>query len=194
MPKDLCFLDCETTGLDPTTHEIIDIAAIRVSHDLQELKRVQCFVSPQFPERASPEAAALTGFSPARWRALDPVPLAEALDRITPCVEGAELIGQFVRFDEQFLRAAFSSSQRKPCWSSITHDLITLALPFSAALPNRRLPTLCAAFGVSLVSPHRALCDVSAALEIARKLIPAYRALSASLLDPRAVSALSSPP
>lgn len=186
MPKDLCFIDCETTGLDPHHHEIIDVAAVRVTHDLTEIRRAHCLVMPQHPDRASPEAAALTGFSVAAWQAHTPPPLSlsGALDLIAPCVEGAELIGQFVRFDEQFLRAAFMATGRKPTWSSITHDLITLTLPFAPALPNRRLPTLCAAFGVPLVSPHRALCDVTAALEIARKLIPAIRQLSGALLAP----------
>ncbi len=185
MPKDLCFVDCETTGLDPHFHELIDVAAIRVSPDMTVLQRVHCFVMPQHPERASPEANALTGFSPEHWQTLSPSPLSlpDALDALSPALADAELIGQYVRFDEQFLRPAFLSLSRKPPWSPISHDLITLPLPFHQLLPSRRLPALCQAFNIPLPIPHSALCDVNATFEIARKLLQQYKHCAASILS-----------
>ena len=53
----LVFVDVETTGLDETRHEIIEIAVIRGSQTYH--RKVQ----PQHIETASPRALEINGFS-----------------------------------------------------------------------------------------------------------------------------------
>lgn len=66
--KDLCFLDVETTGALFGHHEIIDIGAIRT--DFAGLEKKGSWtrrVRPRHPERVSPRAREVNGFSEQEW-------------------------------------------------------------------------------------------------------------------------------
>ena len=66
--RDLCFVDCETTGPVFGYHEIIDIGAVRTSPDgSQIIGAWERRVKPSFPGRVTEFAVALTGFDPAAW-------------------------------------------------------------------------------------------------------------------------------
>lgn len=55
----LCVIDCETTGLDPNWHEIIQICILALDSNLRPRRDVMPFyieMIPESPERASPEA------------------------------------------------------------------------------------------------------------------------------------------
>src|SRR5271156_5348456 len=53
----LYVLDTETTGLDSTTHEIIELSIYRINDNRQQT----WFIRPQFPERSSPDALRING-------------------------------------------------------------------------------------------------------------------------------------
>ena len=54
---DLCFVDVETTGLDPVRHELIELAAVRVDrHTLEPLDHVSVKVRPERLADADPKA------------------------------------------------------------------------------------------------------------------------------------------
>jgi len=75
----LAHVDVETTGLDPAFHEMIDIGAIYTDLDGKELGRFYVRILPDHPERLSPGAAAVNGFSVGYWKAHGAVPEAEAV-------------------------------------------------------------------------------------------------------------------
>lgn len=74
----LAIIDVETTGLDPAHHEMVDLGVIYADLDGKELGRLFLRIMPGNPDRLSPGAAAVNGYSEDRWRELGAVSEAEA--------------------------------------------------------------------------------------------------------------------
>ncbi len=91
-PTIIAIVDVETTGLDPSHHEMVDLGALYVRPDGQELGRFFVRIHPPHPERLDPGAAAVNGYSPARWRTLG-------------AVDEAEAVRQWRAFHDQMARA-----------------------------------------------------------------------------------------
>lgn len=81
VPAIIALVDVETTGLDPTHHEMVDLGAVYVRHDGEVLGRFFVRILPPHPERLDAGAAAVNGFDLARWRAGNAVDEAEAVRR-----------------------------------------------------------------------------------------------------------------
>ena len=77
----LALIDVETTGLDPDTHEMIDIGAIYIEADGRELGRFFVRIQPRHPERLDPGARAVNGYGVERWQALQALGPADAVGR-----------------------------------------------------------------------------------------------------------------
>ncbi len=92
-PTIIAIVDVETTGLDPSHHEMVDLGALYVRPDGQELGRFFVRIHPPHPERLDPGAAAVNGYSPARWRTLG-------------AVDEAEAVRQWREFHDQMARAS----------------------------------------------------------------------------------------
>lgn len=78
----LAFVDVETTGLTPGYHEMIDIGVVLTDLDGEEIDRLFLRIMPEHPERTSPEAAAVNGFSVERWRENDALATGAAVEEI----------------------------------------------------------------------------------------------------------------
>lgn len=95
--RDLCFIDTETTGSRIGYHELIEVAAIRTSPDGRIPKGEWCAkILPEFPERITPFARGLNGFSPGKWR--DALP------------SSPNLWGSFVNFASQCIPVCHNPS------------------------------------------------------------------------------------
>lgn len=174
---DVCFVDVETTGLDPARHELLEVAAVRVSGDLRELKGgLWCQVRPTHIETAEPEALAICGYDPAKWAHADE--LGHTLERLARLMQGATLAGHKVDFDESFVRAGFASlGLAMPEIGHYRLDTVSLAYPLLAAgvVPDLRLTTLTNTLGIPHEHAHTAWSDVNACLELARVLAASMR-------------------
>lgn len=170
-PRDLVFLDVETTGLDPAQHEILEVAAIRVTHDLQHIRTFAAKVAPTRLHTASPEALAINGYDPAAWT--HALTLADALDALWPLLDGAIPAGHNIGFDLGFLEAAAASTGRSPLPTDY-HRLDTASLGWlcvtSGESTSWSLSPVCEALGVRRTEEHRALADAQASLEVARRV------------------------
>ena len=170
----LAFIDVETTGLDPTRHEIVEIGVVRVRGDtLAEIDRTDVRIRPQHLDRADPSALALNGYSEGAWE--NATDLAEALDFVAPLLGGAIMAGHNVSFDRGFLDASWSrTGVRPPEMDHHVLDTATLAWPLLAAglVDSLSLRDVCGRLGVSLEEPHRALADAFRSLEVARRILP----------------------
>lgn len=104
--RDLCFIDTETTGVQFGYHEIIDIAAIRTSPDAKTvLGEWKTRLSPQWPERITPGAQKITGFSVAEW-ALSPTSSPALWAQFVVFVTGAVAVCHNPSFDRAFISLA----------------------------------------------------------------------------------------
>ena len=92
-PTIIAIVDVETTGLDPSHHEMVDLGALYVRPDGHELGRFFVRIHPPHPERLDSGAAAVNGYSIARWRTLG-------------AVDEAEAVRQWRAFHDQMARAS----------------------------------------------------------------------------------------
>jgi len=71
----MVIVDLETTGLDPSIHEVIEIGAVRVDQESLELEALfQAKIQPQHLEVADPISLKVNGYTPEKWAdAVNPV-------------------------------------------------------------------------------------------------------------------------
>lgn len=131
----LAIIDVETSGLDPAWHEMVDLGAIYVDPDGQELGRFFVRIRPQHPERLDPGAAAVNGYSEVRWRELGAVEEAEAVRRWlefhAPLAAGRQVVfvALNVWFDQAFTTALLARNGKR--WRDLFHYQV-LDLPSMA--------------------------------------------------------------
>lgn len=165
-PDRLCWLDLETSGLDPTRHLILEFAAVVTDADLVELASVQAVVGwpvPILRESADPTADRMHEAS-GLWAEVAASDLSspEAEHQLAELVAehapGAPLAGSGVHFDRAFLAV------RMPSVLDLVHyrnvDVSTIR-----TLTRMWAPDLAA----EVESPHRAMPDVLAAVAELRR-------------------------
>ena len=114
----LGFLDVETTGLMPGHHEMVDIGLVLTDLEGVEVARFFRRIMPPNPERLSPEAAAMNGFSVERWGKLGAVSVGQAVKEIerflreTPKQRNVLLVAYNVAFDAAFIDHLFRQAGR----------------------------------------------------------------------------------
>lgn len=187
--RDLLFVDVETTGLDETYHEIIEIAAIRLNSDMVEIGRVERKIIPMQIERADPQALEVNRYTKEGWLSAEHI--GTAMEDFTDLVTGKDivLVGHNPQFDVKFIRASirqlinlgYASGLR--CQKKIEEarfkyqiDTSSLAWPLvqSGFLENLKLITLCERFGISNEGAHRAMADVERAIKVYKALMRCY--------------------
>lgn len=171
MARDLCWIDLETTGLEWSEgHEIIEVAIIMTDARLIEQERWHALVMPLRPGMVSPETQAINGFDLQRWRDEGARSIADVLPEILVRMTERSPAGQNIGFDLGHLTAAMGKSGT---WPRRTVDLQLLAWPLHASgrLDRRGLADICACLGVVNADPHRAMGDIEATVECARRLL-----------------------
>ena len=107
--KAICFLDTETTGLNPRYAEVIEVAVIRREHDGKET-RFHTLIKPERIEDAHPKALEINGYAadPSRW---DDAPTMEEIGpKIADFTRGSVICGHNIAFDEGMIAANFRRS------------------------------------------------------------------------------------
>lgn len=169
--KQLLFLDCETTGLDETTDEIVEVAGALV--DLQT-REVMAHCS-HLVQHTKP-----IGFQPERWEAFnwnEAWPLHEAMTNLAHLMNGQTIAGQNPGFDVRFIRAAMARCGI-PYPETDYHlvDVSSMAIPLVMAkrvegisLRHTRLWAGCTG-----EQTHRAFGDVVDTIEVFFKLCDTF--------------------
>ena len=166
--KALHFVDIETTGLNVSRAEIIEIAIIS---DLPNGKSYffSTKIKPNSLKLADPLALKLNGYEEALWK--DAPTLNEVINQIYLKLKGGVIVGHNVHFDLLFLNHAFEK-YRLPRLGRRSIDTITLAYEH---LPtkSKSLRACRMFFKMSLMGSHRALKDCEDMREIYYRLIRA---------------------
>lgn len=175
MGADLVFVDLETTGLDERTHEIVEVAAIRVDPvTFAERARFVGKVQPLLG--CDPKAAAKNGYNPRDWRSAMWVD--EALRGLFPIIEGARWAGSNPHFDFRFVRVnAAACGREMPALA--THRLVDVSamaepLVHAGLIQRAGLESLREYFKIDTGPAHRAESDALAALAAYRCMIDVY--------------------
>jgi len=169
----LAITDIETSGVDPNSHEILEIALLVVhQHSLDVLDTLELKVRPDHIESASPTALVHNGYNEADWA--NAVSLPEALRLYASKTKDAVFCSHNVTFDWGFLARAFSHTGVRHEMDYHRIDLFTAAwaLLGGERPADLRLDTIALHLGIEPEPvPHRALGGVWTAQRALRALL-----------------------
>jgi DNA polymerase III epsilon subunit family exonuclease len=155
--------DVETTGLDPKSCRVIELAAFvfDLGHPREPLGSMDRLVNPGVP---IPEAArAVHGISDGDVAA---APLfSEIAAEFEALAEGTILVAHNASFDLGFISMEFAKTGR-PAPVNRVLDSLRLARAAFPGLPSYSLPRLAASLGIVPARSHRALDDALACAEV----------------------------
>lgn len=164
LEQDYVVFDFETTGLESTKDEIIEIGAVKISKG-KIVSTFSTFVKPSVPIPA--EITELTHITE------EMVADAPAINYVLPdfykyCY-GCSLVAQNIAFDYGFLNAIGKKMLYN--FDNPQYDTMVMARNKLKGLKNYKLGTICDYLGVSLVGAHRAVNDCLATAKVFLKLI-----------------------
>ena len=162
-------VDCETTGLDPNSQRVIEIAAIRCRGNIV-LDRFGTLIDPQ---RGIPLVIRqLTGITPEMVKGAPFAP--EAVQQFLEFSGGLMLVGHNVRFDLGFIGAeAFRHLNVRLLNPSLC--TIRLATRLMPGLKRPNLANLATALGISVHDRHRAMGDAGVTQQVFWELVSIAR-------------------
>ena len=107
----IALLDVETTGLDASIHEILEIAVIVFDDDtLKILDKYETKVYPEHIDTAHPKALAVNGYTPEEWDKAGAVYLEEMMRSLANGTDGCVFMAFNAPFDLGFLKQAEKST------------------------------------------------------------------------------------
>lgn len=178
--RNLAFIDLETTGLNPTRQEIIEIGCVVVEQvpqpgrgaKLEVVNEFESKVKPEHLEFAEPEALRINSYNDADW--LFAVTLEQAMKVLVEKTEGAIMISHNITFDWAFLQYAFVKTKLQNKMSPVHLDLMSMAfakLYHDEKVQRFNLKALGDYFGIQNEKAHTAMADIKTSIEIYKKLL-----------------------
>jgi DNA polymerase III epsilon subunit-like protein len=174
----ICFTDGETTGFDPHTEHIIQLAMIKVQHVPDNPLELKVLVELErkwvLPEGAvvSREVAAINGYDPETWEK-EAVDRREALAEYFGHLEWSAFGGQNPTFDYNFID--IEARRQGVQWPKRRHyrlwavEMLAVPLCELGYLRDVKQETMAAFFKLG-DQTHDALDDVRQSVEIYRRL------------------------
>ena len=162
---DAVILDIETTGLEPTKCEIIEIGALRI-RGKEILNVYNSLVKPRAP--IPEEITKLTGIDNETVK--DSPYLSEVLREFQEFAGLNTLIAHNVAFDIPFIKHHCNALFGKEI-NNATICTLKLARHLLPNIANHKLTTVAAHFGVTAKNSHRAIGDVETAFQIWQNFI-----------------------
>jgi len=172
------YLDTETTGLDPTVNEVIEVAIVReeVEYPYTGPGKLTLMwsrkVAPQHIETAEPVALKVNGYTPEAWA--NATPFSAIAGELVEHLKGGTLIGHNPKFDTGFIAAELKRAGVDARISHRTIDTTTVAYMAWGLDGNLKLSldSLRDHLGLSREGAHTALQDALDCREVF------YRALA----------------
>lgn len=171
----LAFVDIETTGLDATAHEIIELGVVIAKMKDGELvvtDELNLKIQPKHLENADAQALRINGYNEADW--LFAISLPDAMKEFAKKTDGAIFVAHNITFDFGFIDTAFKKTgvENKMHF----HKLDTISLAFGILHTNDdpgklSLRTLTEKYGIENKKAHSAFADAYATYEVFKKLM-----------------------
>lgn len=169
----IAITDIETTGLNPLSHEIIEVGCIVFDSERPDpLFNINFKMKPNHIEEADPKALEVNGYSEKEWKKA--MSQEEGLKFFAKATEGCHFMAHNVTFDWSFFESSF---RRHGVPHSLNyHKLDTLSIAW-AKIPHYKLTswslkTLCTFLGIPPEPKiHSALNGATCAYEVYRKLM-----------------------
>lgn len=172
MSRDLIVVDLETTGLNPTIHKILEVAAINTA--TAEIIHFVPAISAEALGMADGYAMQINRYyERGAWKhALTEGATYEQYGRLGEMLTGNTFAGCNPRFDADFLAQMLNSEFQPEPWHHRLADLSAYAAGALGIPPNELvgLGDICARLGVDPGVAHSALCDAKATAECFRRL------------------------
>ncbi len=170
--RSLVIVDLETTGLNPTRHEIIEVGMLIVRQpDLEVVEAYEAKIKPLHIETATSEALEVNGYNELEWenaRNIKEV-LQEVADKAADCI----ICNHNVSFDWSFLLEGFTKYNIKHSFDYHMYDIASMIwLKLSDTdLPRLNLNITAQFLGIeSEPSQHSALNGATVAYNVLKTL------------------------
>ena len=163
--NEVVVFDLETTGLNFTDSEIIEIGAIKIKKGGVISEKFSTFVKPKKPVPI--EITQLTGIT--NEDVSTGVDLETAIADFYKFTRGTILVGHNVSFDYGFINY-YGKKVGYDFSTNPQQDTYALAQKYIPGMKNYKLKTVAERFGVSLKNAHRAYHDAYATAEVFIKL------------------------
>jgi DNA polymerase III epsilon subunit-like protein len=166
VPTGYAVFDCETTGTDATTDEIVSFAVLRLDPDGVEVGRLTSLVKPigEIPA----EATAVHGIAAAD--VVGAPTFADCAGDLRAFLADTVFVAHNAGFDLPMLQSAFARMgiEYVPAARACTLEASRLLEPLA---DNHRLQSICERRGIVLCDAHEALSDVLATAELLRVVL-----------------------
>ena len=166
--KPFVILDTETTGLDPSKHEILEICMFKPKCG----STYKAKIKPEFLEFADPKALEVNGYNEEEWA--DAISIDEALLDISNFINEHIVVGHNVQFDLNMLKYSINRSKYKDLVRIPYHCIDTVTLAQEHLVPmgleSVSLDSIRGFLGINKEGSHRALKDVMDTAEIFKTL------------------------
>lgn len=157
-------VDCETTGVNPETDRILQLAAIVVNGEGEIVEEFETVVKPESPSDYNHGAEHIHGIS--AEQVSQGMPLRQALERLWDISEGNLFTAHNARFDINFIHA---ESKRVGLEKQVDRYIDTLALSRRTDTEKERkhsLDALCEHYGIERERAHEAKADATATAQL----------------------------
>lgn len=172
--------DTETTGLVPGKDEIISLAYITLDEQLDAVDRGCIYAHPSRPDLISPEVQAINGYTRELWTergAIEQPQLKETVLGLwkTQRLSRVDPLGHNVKFDLGMLEALVGQEALNSALGYHAQCTVGIAKFLDKARQVKgaryKLEVCCARFGVELTHAHDAMADITATVQLYRKLV-----------------------
>jgi DNA polymerase-3 subunit epsilon len=168
---DLCFIDTETTGLDPYINDIIEICIVKTDQKLKIKEKLVTLISPMN-----------SNFDPISLEInqISAIELANApsfktcSNGIKNIMDNSIVVGHNIKFDLSFIEQSYKKiHEERPIVHYHAIDTSSIAWPLYVAgkINSVSLSELCEYFGVTNDGSHRAENDVDRLIKVYKKLM-----------------------
>jgi len=168
--RPLAITDIETTGLDASVHEIVDIAVLIVDPTTLRVRdQYAARVKPEHPRTGAAKALEVVGFSPQAWRTA--TSLEEALESYSRKARDAVFCSYNVFLAYSFLDAGFKQTGVEDPTDYHRLDLFTLAWS-RLGMASLNFDQICRKLGIEPEpKPRRAAEGAAKQLQVLRALL-----------------------